>query len=520
MSDQTEHIQGAPLKISDFYRPFPKQVLFHQNPAKFRAMLGGFGSGKTRALLMEAINCALLVPGSNSLIIRRTHKDLNKTIVNLLLNPGPAGLGIKLETLCDRKNPYNHTDHVLYIRHEGGIESKIFFGYCDEGKDINQYLSTEFLYIGIEEAGEFPLTVFTALMGRNRCPLKVDIFGRAIRPRMAIASNPFGIGYGWIKKLFVEKKPAGTMQNYNPDDYFMVHSTLFDNPVYASDTNYIATLEGLPEAERQKKLFGNLDQSDGIYYSNFDPNPDVPGAHVVPHEKIQFHPWHPRWVGFDWGFAPEQSGGHALAIILFAKANVERPGGVLKTVNVAYDEIVLYGKTEEQVIDELRKKMKPGDQFVNVFLSHEQFAQRSATRTVADQIGDALQKYNMPRPTKADADREGGWKLAYNLFESDDLVISTRCVQLINALQVLTRDPDNIEDILKTDTVEDDLADAFRYGLKGYLSPGRKPLALEHEEYLATAKSNTEKFMMDQRWQQNHAHESQLAIAVPKRKLF
>jgi hypothetical protein len=511
---------GAPLRISDFYVPRAKQKLFHESTAPYRGQIGGFGSGKTRALLMEAIRHCLTIPGCNALIIRRTHKDLNKTIVNLLLNPSEAGLGIDLETLCGRKSPYNHTDHVCYFQHAGGVTSKLFFGYCDEAKDVNQYLSTEYVFIGIEEAGEFPLSVFTALCGRNRCPVKFDVFGRAVRSSVALATNPMGIGYGWIKKLFVEKKPAGGMSNYNPDDYFMVHSTLFDNPTYASDTAYIAKLEALPEAERQKKLFGNLESMEGIYYSNFDPNPLTLGSHVVAHNRIQFHPWHPRWIGFDWGFAPEQSGGHALAIIFFAKADVERPGGVTKTVNVAYDELVLYGKTEAQIVEEIRKKMSPGQQLTNIFLSHEQFAARSASRTVALQLGDELIKHNLPRPTQSDTDRKGGWKLGYNLFESDDLIISDNCPQLISALQVLTRDPEDIEDILKVDSVEDDLADAFRYGLKGYLSPGSKPMELQHEEYLHTAKNNTQRFMMDQKWQAEHKYDDQLTIPVPKRRLF
>lgn len=482
-------MNDAPLRISDFYTPRPVQRAFHESGAKYRAQIGGFGSGKSRCLLMEAIVHCLTVPGCNCLIIRRTHRDLQKTIINLLLNPTEAGLGISLEKL-DAK--FNKAEYVAYFNHGNGVQSKLFFGYCDEGKDVNQYLSTEYLFIGVEEAGEFPFPVWTALMGRNRCPIKTDIFGRTIRPTMGLATNPFGIGYGWIKKLFVQKEAVGGMTNYDPAEYFMVHSTLYDNPTYANDTDYIASLESLPEAEKRKKLYGDLETVSGQYYINFCDDPALPGSHVVQDEKIQFHPWHPRWVGQDYGFAGPESYGSANVVLWCAKADVER-FGQSKTVNVVYREMVTWGQTEKQIAEAVRQKMTPGEQITNIFFSHEQFARKSSHRTVADQYGDELVKLNLPRPLRSDTDREGGFKLIYNLFESGDLVVSTACPQLIKSIPLWVRDDQRIGDIVKTSTLEDDFADAFRYAIKGYISPGRKPLSVEKDEMLAAQPSNGDK---------------------------
>jgi hypothetical protein len=508
--------QDAPLRISSFYQPFLKQRQFHESPAKYRAQIGGFGSGKTRALLMEAIRYCLTVPGCNCLLIRRTHKALEKTIINLLLNPDKSGLGVKLS---DINAHYNKNEYVCYFEHDGGIQSKLFFGYCDEGKDVNQYLSTEYLFVGIEEAGEFPFSVWTALMGRNRSPIKKDMFGRALRATMALSTNPFGVGYGWIKKLFVLKEPVGGMKEYNPNEYFYVHSTLYDNPIYANDADYISQLEALPEAEKRKKLYGDLSSVSGAYYVNFIDDPTMLGSHVVQHNRIQFQPWHPRWIGQDYGFAGTENFGSSNVALWIAKADIPSPGGV-RTVNVVYRELIMWGKTEKQTADEVKKVMFGGEQLVNLFFSHEQFASKSNIRSVADQYGDELIKLNLPRPTRSDNDRKGGWKLLYNLFESGDLVISDACPQLIKAIPLLTRDEEDIEDISKTTTVEDDLADALRYGVKGFLAPGSKPLEVQRDELLHAQPNNTARFMAQMRFEEQHKYDHDLTIAVPKRRLF
>lgn len=509
----TQDIAPA-LRISSFYQPTAKQWEFHSSPAMYRAQIGGFGGGKTRAGLMEAIRYALTIPGCNCLIIRRTHKELEKTIVNLLLNPSPSGINVPLEDLGAH---YNKNEHTCYFQHAAGVTSKIVFGYCDEGKDIGQYLSTEYVFIFIEEAGEFPFTVWKELTGRNRCPVKTDLFGRPVRATIALATNPMGVGYGWIKKLFVDKQPTGGMSLYNAADYGLVHSTLFDNPVYATDRDYIAKLEALPEAERQKKLYGDLNAVSGLYFTNFISNPEHVGSQVVPYNSITFQKWHPRWLGIDWGFI------HALAVIFFARADIMTFAGVKKTVTVAYDELIVHQKSEKEVVQAIAKRSQPGVQYSNVFLSHDAFGNRNASRTIAQQLGDELIRLNMPQPTRADSHkgaRESGWKLAYNLFDVGDLLIADTCPQLINAIQLLTRDPDNIEDVLKTETEEDDIADGFRYGLKGYLAPGTKPLEDELNEKLEAAGSNTERFMMQQRFEQDHRGNGQLSVNVPKRRLW
>lgn len=47
---------------------------------------------------------------------------------------------------------------------------------------------------------------------------------------MAAVTNPNGIGSGWVKALWITKKPVAEMAlNYNPAVYEAIHSTYEDN---------------------------------------------------------------------------------------------------------------------------------------------------------------------------------------------------------------------------------------------------------------------------------------------------
>src|SRR5690242_21459056 len=92
--------QPEALRISDFYKPFPAQPgrdyspqeRFHSSPARFRLQVGGFGSGKSLAMIWEAVFHGLEYPGSNALIIRKTIPDLKRTVIDKFLACIPKNL--------------------------------------------------------------------------------------------------------------------------------------------------------------------------------------------------------------------------------------------------------------------------------------------------------------------------------------------------------------------------------------------------------------------------------------------
>src|SRR5271157_2443376 len=175
-----------------FYSALPKQLKFHQSMAPYRLHVGGYGSGKTLNLLMEAVITCLMVPGSNSLILRTTSPDIQKTVINKFLNPKliPANV----------YKFYNKNEKIAYF-HNG---SQLHFGYCQRDDDVNQYLSTEYVFIGLEEAGEFSFRVWEHLVGRARVAKNVvDVNDHSVQPSLGLTTNPYGNGWGWIKSLFI-----------------------------------------------------------------------------------------------------------------------------------------------------------------------------------------------------------------------------------------------------------------------------------------------------------------------------
>src|SRR5215472_1301914 len=70
--------QAESVTIGKYYTPQAKQAEFHASSARYTLAEGGRGGGKTTALLWEAINECLLVPGANCLLLRRTLTAMEK----------------------------------------------------------------------------------------------------------------------------------------------------------------------------------------------------------------------------------------------------------------------------------------------------------------------------------------------------------------------------------------------------------------------------------------------------------
>src|SRR6516165_2855613 len=230
--------QSAPtdIDIGRFYTPQPVQRKFHASEARYPLLEGGRGGGKSTALLWEAISQCLLVPGANCLLLRRTLTAMELgEIEDLFKKQVPRSL----------YRSYNATKHVITF-YNG---SNLFFGHVKADADLLQYQGAEFLFIGWEELTQFTYAQWDFLKGSNRCPIKTYWHKGceyAVRPRMAAGTNPNGIGSGWVKALWITKKPVGEMAaKYDPSEYEAIHSTYQDNLVYRDDANYIASLESI-----------------------------------------------------------------------------------------------------------------------------------------------------------------------------------------------------------------------------------------------------------------------------------
>ena len=63
-------------------------------------------------------------------------------------------------------------------------------------------------------------------------------------------------------------------------------------------------------------------------------------------------------------------------------------------------------------------------------------------------------------------------------------LIAEDCHELLDALPVLVANEERDGDIVKVDSIEDDIADCARYGMKSMISPANKPKDVERQEVL------------------------------------
>jgi Terminase large subunit, T4likevirus-type, N-terminal len=547
--DPTKIDPARIIKLSDFYVPWPKQRLFHESCAKHRLLVGSFGSAKSRALLMEGVRHAIDFPGSNSIILRQTMPDLKRTVIDKFESDVPKAL---YEYGSQERGTFNKSDHIVYFRPRDVVEidpislkpvidpitgqpkivrrqSKLYFGACERVEDVGKYLSTEFIFIGFEELGEFAYGIYDAMENRNRCALPNTV------PSMGAATNPMGSGWGWIKNLWVDKKPVRGMdpEKYNPKDYHFIHSTIEDNPILSRDKKYVESLEKSPL--RDKIRYGDLETVSGLYFANF-----LERRHVRPASQFIFEPWQPVWIGWDYGF------GHFAVINFMTKAwlkgltkeeqkNVSLEEALLrqkdKLVNVTILEIYLQEKTpEEQVralIDAI-PRLKDEDGYDagylwdidSIYFSWERFIpytknNRGVMISVADQVGDILAEKGLPRPTRSSTDRIAGWTKMYSMLDSDDwFFLAGKCPTLVEAVALLNRGDGvktSAEDVVKVKGVSltDDCGDSMRYAVAGFLlDEGEKPRAQKLREKLAGIEDPLARFTIQYKdWNERMAEE-------------
>src|SRR6516225_1101978 len=308
------------IDIGRFYTPQPVQRKFHASDARYPLLEGGRGGGKSTALLWEAISQCLLVPGANCLLLRRTLTAMEKGgIEDLFKKQVPRSLYRR----------YNATKHVI-----------------------------------------------TFYKGSNRCPIKTyEHQGRmyAVRPRMAGGTNPNGKGSGWVKAMWITKKPVGEMAaKYDPTEYEAIHSTYQDNLVYRDDANYIASLESIVDPVlRQAWIPRSWDILAGQFFQNWDP-----ARHVKSFSQCVFESWQPRWISIDWGFE------HATVVLWWTRVRI---------------------KTD---LDQKAER--------TVLLCYQH-------HSIADKMGDIFVQYDLPRPERANNRRVDGWRLCYTLLDTDGL---------------------------------------------------------------------------------------------------
>lgn len=480
------------IDLAKFYDPLDHQLAFHKarprtNGTGFenRLQVGGAGSGKSLALLWEALTYCIEYPGSQNLLIRKNYPELEKGLIRDLLTSVPRDL-----------YKWNDQKHTATLRN-GSI---LFMGHCEENeKSLGEYLSSAFVFIGLDEMGQFSFSVWDFLVRRNRVNMACQPHhksGKMPIPCMAGATNPHGVGWAWIKSLFIDHKPIpqlGNKPNYKPEAYWFIHSTIMQNTYQLErDPGYVERLKtGAPELV---KIFfeGDINTVAGAYYANFTPD-HVVDLQVDP-GRIEWQNWQPSWIGLDWGLA------HYCVALWFTQALVRCLDGTRRLALVCYREMII-NETDIEDAAKLIFEMTSGTPILGgsesarnerknvkrIYVSHELFGRRRSPRTdqtIAAGLSRALMAVGFPACERAKGsataqERIDGAVLIHQHITSADLIFSTGYHdapdQLVRAIPLLARDPKDIEDVAKSNGIEDDLFDALKHGVLSYLWPAERP---------------------------------------------
>jgi hypothetical protein len=365
--------------------------------------------------------------------------------------------------------------------------------------------------------------VWKLLTSRLRCPVA------GTKPNAAGASNPGGIGSDWVKSLFIDHEPCMEMDEtermrYNPAEYAFIPAKVTDNPIYASDENYMDILRKLPQREQARFLFGDWENYNGAYFSAWHAQTDT-----MDHDWFlrlwgkQY--WQPIWISIDWGSthhayaswhtfltlpldeqtAPvalddSREGRHKAIAAETARGNKREIASTFD-VMITYREMLVKGLGEEALAEEIiRATPEPERTRVqHVYLSPECGFSSELMRGY--KIGSVFVQRGMPRAVKAFDSRVDGWALMHEKLRAVDesgayfqsyqgnpwpkWCITEACKNAIKAIPwaVTNPKPGKDGDILaEGDSPLLDVLDGLRYGIASYQYGGAKPAAERKRE--------------------------------------
>ncbi len=121
------------------------------------------------------------------------------------------------------------------------------------------------------------------------------------------SANPGKAGHAWIKRRFitpcgVDGRKVLVRRVRLPDGSItektrrFIPGTVLDNPIYANDPQYMATLATLPEVLRRQLLYGDWNAGVGAALDELDES-----VHIVP--RFDVPSWFTMFGGFDYGYA-------------------------------------------------------------------------------------------------------------------------------------------------------------------------------------------------------------------------
>lgn len=511
----------------------PKQAelldKIEQSQASWLGMGGGRGGAKSGALQRIMLARRMSLPGTPGVIVMRNYDQVQQYHVVPMLNEWP-----QLAEFYTEKNG-------LVIPTGGGKTSQIRFSYAEALDDVvRRFRSANNYDVFIDQAEQFTEAELREIKQSVRWPGTKQ--GAC---KLVLAFNMGGVGIDFLRKKF-HLKEYNAMER--AEDYEFIHVHPWDNVEWvrmaliedglterdyyeafteeqrmqycASRGDYGRNLVSQDEALRKRDWLGSWESLEGAFFGRvFDRDKTVLSQEQV---AALIKPWNKRWLSQDWGR------GHYCSTHWHARVDISQEDArnvlgweVQKPLRavITYREYIAGGAAvsdeggnrelaEQDIAREIVARTPQGERGTldRFFLSPDAFAKKTSANTIAEEEGDILKAAGLPRPDMADNDRAGGWALMYNLLLSTKRMasigdevwfISANCPEIVRTIPLLMRDPDNLDDVLKTDKgaakLEQDVADDVRYGLKSMLGTVEIPKDVQREAVLAKSPNHTQR---------------------------
>lgn len=239
-----------------------KHTWFHQTPTKNLLAYGNRGGGKSHLLRFDAHMRCLSVPGSRSILIRKTYPQLLQSHLQYIPSE-MAMLG----------GHYHKTEHIAYYPND----SRLFFSHVATEEDSLNLLSAEYIAAYFDELSTISWDFFVKLCASVRIggPLKE----MGIKGVVRAATNPLGPSAAEVFSYFVNKDvPPEDDPDYNPADWDAIKIQMADN-MHIDIEDYKKRFAGMPTYLKKAWLEGDFALENQLF--DFKPTADGKPYHVI-----------------------------------------------------------------------------------------------------------------------------------------------------------------------------------------------------------------------------------------------
>lgn len=406
---------------------------------------GAAGGGKSYAQLIDALLYAIKYPGSKQLVLRRTFKDLERSLIQEHLKIYPKEI-----------YKYKSTNH----KGEFSNGSIIEFGYCDHEKDVYRYQGAEYDVVRFDELTHFTLQMYTYLHSRVR---GVNNFPKSIRS----TTNPGGIGHVWVKDRFIDIGEFGKEHVLPQGTRVFLQSNIYDNHfLMGKDKNYLKRLKNLSAKEQKALLYGDWNITDGQFFYEFKRS-----IHVCRPFKIPQN-WR-KYVSIDYGTdmlaalwiaVDENNKAYVYKELYEGRDNEKGEDGRGHIISAAAKRVLEINNNDDVYAylappDLWNARQETGKSAADIFAENKVYLTKTSNRRISGWR--ALREW-----LSTEKDEQGGETPRLKIFEN--------CTNIIRTLPNLQHDNKNPEDVANVPHELTHAPDALRGFCVFNTWPGKK----------------------------------------------